>query len=197
MALGLFAAPAMARTLHVVALGDSYTSGFGLPDGQGFTDVLSRALKAKGWDVEVANAGVPGETTEDGLARYDSSVPAGTDALLVELGANDMVGGLPPERAETALAEILERAEKAHLAILLLGMRATPDLGAEYQRKFDPIYPELAARYGVALYPFFLDGVAGDPKLRQPDGDHPNRSGVEVIVARVLSAVETLLRQVR
>jgi acyl-CoA thioesterase-1 len=197
LAFALFAAPAAARTLHLVALGDSLTAGFGLPPGQGFTEVLQRSLRAKGWDVEVTNAGVSGETAADGLARYDWSVPAGTDALLVELGANDMLRGLPPESAEAALAKILDRAKKAHVATLLTGMRAAPNLGADYQKKFDAIYPELAARYGVALYPFFLDGAAGDPKLTQPDGEHPNRAGVEVIVARVLPAVEALLATVK
>jgi acyl-CoA thioesterase-1 len=196
LAFTLFAAPAAARTLHLVALGDSLTAGYGLPQGQGFAEVLGRSLKAKGWDVEVTNAGVSGETAADGLARYSWSVPAGTDALLVELGANDMLRGLPPESAEAALAEILERAKKAHVATLLTGMRAAPNLGADYQKRFDAIYPRLAARYGVALYPFFLDGVAGDPRLVQPDGEHPNRAGVEVIVARVLPAVEALLRQI-
>jgi acyl-CoA thioesterase-1 len=195
LAFGLFAAPAAARTLHLVALGDSLTAGYGLPAGESFPEVLERALKAKGYDVSVANAGVSGETAADGLARYDWSVPAGADALLVELGANDMLRGLPPESAEAALAEILERAKKAHVATLLCGMLAAPNLGADYQKKFDAIYPALAKRYGVALYPFFMDGVAGDPKLVQQDGEHPNRAGVEVIVARVLPAVEALLRQ--
>jgi acyl-CoA thioesterase I len=197
LGLVLFAAPAAARTLHLVALGDSLTAGYGLPQGQGFAEVLGRVLRAKGWDVEVTNAGVSGETAEDGLARYDWSVPAGTDALLVELGANDMLRGQPPEGAEAALAEILERAKKAHVATLLTGMLAAPNLGADYQKKFDAIYPRLAARYGVALYPFFLDGVAGDPKLTQPDGLHPTRAGVEVVVARVLPAVEALLAKVK
>ena len=197
LGLLLFAAPAAARTLHLVALGDSLTAGYGLPQGQGFAEVLGRALKAKGWDVEVTNAGVSGETAEDGLARYDWSVPAGTDALLVELGANDMLRGRPPEGAEAALAEILERAKKAHVATLLTGMLAAPNLGADYKKKFDAIYPALAARYGVALYPFFLDGVAGDPKLTQPDGLHPARAGVEVVVARVLPAVEALLAKIK
>jgi len=197
MGLALFAAPAAARTLHLVALGDSLTAGYGLPQGQGFAEVLGRALKAKGWDVEVTNAGVSGETAEDGLARYDWSVPAGTDALLVELGANDMLRGLPPEGAEAALAEILGRAKKAHVATLLTGMLAAPNLGADYKKKFDLIYPELAARYGVALYPFFLDGVAGDPKLTQTDGLHPTRAGVEVVVAKVLPAVEALLSKIK
>jgi acyl-CoA thioesterase I len=197
LALALFAAPAMARTLHVVALGDSLTAGYGLPPGQGFAETLGRALKAAGFDVEVTNAGVSGETAEDGLARYDWSVPAGTDALLVELGANDMLQGRPPEAAEAALAEILARANKARVPTLLFGMRAAPNLGAEYQKKFDAIYPDLAKRYGVALYPFFLDGVAGDPKLNQQDGLHPTHAGVEVIVARVLPDVEALLQKAK
>jgi len=197
MALSLLTTGAWARTLHLVALGDSLTAGYGLPPGQGFAEVLGRALKAKGWDVEVTNAGVSGETAEDGLARYDWSVPAGTDALLVELGANDMLRGMPPEGANAALAEILERAKKAHVATLLMGMLAAPNLGADYQKKFDAIYPNLAARYGVALYPFFMAGVAGDPKLTQPDGLHPTRAGVEIIVSRVLPDVEALLGTVK
>jgi acyl-CoA thioesterase-1 len=195
--LALMAPAAQARTLHVVALGDSLTAGYGLPAGQGFPEALERALKAKGWDVAVVNAGVSGETAEDGLARYDWSVPAGTDALLVELGANDMLRGQPPEGAEAALSDILARAKKAGVATLLMGMRAAPNLGPEYQRKFDAIYPELAAKYGVKLYPFFLDGVAGDPKLNQKDGLHPTRAGVDIIVARALPAVEGVLRGVK
>jgi acyl-CoA thioesterase I len=197
LALLLFASPAAARTLHIVALGDSLTAGYGLPPGQGFTDVLSRALKAKGWDVDVTNAGVSGETAEDGLARYDWSVPQGADALIVELGANDMLRGLPPQSAKSALAEILERAKKAHLATLLAGMRAAPNLGADYRGKFDAIYPELAQRYEVALYPFFLEGVAGDARLNQKDGLHPTREGVEKIVSAMLPAVEALLGQIK
>ena len=111
----MFAAAAEARALHIVALGDSLTAGYGLPPGQSFPDALARALKAKGWDVEVTNAGVSGETAEDGLARYDWSVPAGTDALIVELGANDMLRGRPPETAKDALAQILAKAKQAHL----------------------------------------------------------------------------------
>jgi acyl-CoA thioesterase-1 len=193
----LLATPAAARTLHLVALGDSLTAGYGLPPGQGFADVLARALKAKGWDVDVVNAGVSGETAEDGLARYDWSVPKGTDALIVELGANDMLRGRPPQSAKAALAEILRRATSAHVATLLAGMRAAPNLGPDYQTTFDAIYPDLARRYGVALYPFFLAGVAGDPRLNQKDGLHPTEEGVERIVAAMLPAVETLLGQVK
>jgi len=192
--LALVAAPAQARTLHLVALGDSLTAGLGLPPGQAFPEVLEKALRAKGYDVEVANAGVSGDTAEDGLARYDWSVPDGTDALIVELGANDMLRGLDPAGARAALATILLRAAAAHIPTLLAGMRAAPNLGAEYGARFDAIYPDLARQFGVALYPFFLDGVAADPKLNQKDGLHPTREGVERIVAAMLPAVEALLK---
>jgi acyl-CoA thioesterase-1 len=193
---GLVCVPAEARTLHVVALGDSLTAGYGLPPGQAFPEVLQKVLRERGYDVEVANAGVSGETAEDGLARFDWSVPAGTDALIVELGANDMLRGLPPEGAKAALAKILEKAKAAKIATLLTGMRAAPNLGLAYAMKFDAIYPELASAYGVDLYPFFLEGVAADPKLNQQDGLHPTGKGVEKIVASILPAVEKLLGKV-
>jgi acyl-CoA thioesterase I len=193
LALMLFAAPAEARTLHLVALGDSLTAGFGLPPGQGFAEALQKALRAKKYDVEVANAGVSGDTAADALARYDWGVPEGADALIVELGANDMLRGLAPAAAKAALAAILERARAAHIAILLAGMRAAPNMGPDYQARFDAIYPDLARQFGVALYPFFLEGVAGDAKLNQKDGLHPTREGVERIVANMLPAVEGLL----
>jgi acyl-CoA thioesterase-1 len=122
-------------------------------------------------------------------------VPADADALIVELGANDMLRGLPPGETKKTLAAILERAKSAHLPTLLVGMRAAPNLGADYQKAFDAIYPALAGAYGATFYPFFLDGVAADPKLNQPDGMHPTPAGVAVIVARILPSVEALLRQ--
>ena len=128
----LIAGPAAARTLHVVALGDSLTAGYGAPPGQAFPEVLQKVLRAKGYDVEVANAGVSGETAEDGLARFDWSVPQGTDALIVELGANDMLRGMPPEGAKAALGEILAKAKAAKIATLLTGMRAARNLGLAY-----------------------------------------------------------------
>ena len=188
---------AWARTLKIVALGDSLTAGYGLPQSQGFPEALSRALKAKGWDVEVVNAGVSGETAEDGLARYEWSVPAGTDALIVELGANDMLRGLPPQQTKDALAAILDRATKAHVATLLAGMRAAPNLGEDYRKAFDAIYPDLSAKFGVALYPFFLEGVAGDPKLNQKDGLHPTKEGVDKVVEAILPSVEALLNKIK
>jgi acyl-CoA thioesterase-1 len=191
-----FAAPASARTLKLVALGDSLTAGYGVPPGKAFPDQLEAALKAKGWDVTVVDAGVSGDTAADGLARYDWSVPADADALIIELGANDMLRGLNPEATKRTLADILDRARAAHLPTLLAGMRAAPNLGAEYDKTFDAIYPALAQSYGAVLYPFFLDGVAGDAKLNQPDGLHPTAAGVAAIVSRILPSVEALLKRV-
>jgi acyl-CoA thioesterase I len=184
-----------ARTLRLVALGDSLTAGFGLPPGKAFPNQLQAALRAKGWDVEVINAGVSGDTAANALARYDWSVPKDADALIVELGGNDMLRGLKPEATKKTLAAILDKAKAAHLPVLLAGMRAAPNLGGEYAAEFSPIYPALAKEYDALLYPFFLDGVAGDPKLDQPDGLHPNAQGVEIIVQKILQSVEALLKQ--
>jgi acyl-CoA thioesterase I len=184
-----------ARTLRLVALGDSLTAGFGLPPGKAFPDQLEAALRAKGWDVKVINAGVSGDTAADALARYDWSVPQDADALIVELGGNDMLRGKKPEATKATLAVILDKARAAHLPVLLAGMRAAPNLGGEYAAEFAPIYPALAKSYDDSLYPFFLDGVAGDPKLDQRDGLHPNAQGVEVIVQKILPSVEALLKQ--
>jgi acyl-CoA thioesterase-1 len=196
MALGLVS-PASARAMKLVALGDSLTAGYGVPPGKAFPDQLQAALRAKGWDVAVVNAGVSGDTAEDGLARYDWAIPGDADALIVELGANDMLRGLEPARTKALLAAILERAQAAHLPTLLAGMRAAPNLGADYDRAFDAIYPALAKSYDAILYPFFLDGVAGDPKLSQPDGLHPTAAGVAVIVTRLLPAVEDVLQRAK
>jgi acyl-CoA thioesterase I len=192
-----FASHAAARTIRLVVLGDSLTAGLGVPPGQAFPNRLEAALRAKGWDVEVLNSGVSGDTAADGLARYDWAVPANTDALIVELGANDMLRGLPPEETKKTLAAILDKAKAAKIPVLIAGMHAAPNLGPEYDRAFDAIYPALAKAYDVPLYPFFLDGVAGDPKLNQPDGLHPKAEGVEVIVERILPSVEEILKQVK
>jgi acyl-CoA thioesterase-1 len=199
-ALGLAlaaASPAAARTIRLVVLGDSLTAGLGLPPGKAFPDRLQAALRARGWDVEVINAGVSGDTAADGLARYDWAVPADADALIVELGANDMLRGLKPEATKNALSAILDKAHAARLPTLIAGMRAAPNLGAEYGGEFSAIYPALAKAYDVGLYPFFLDGVAGDPRLNQADGIHPTAEGVEVIVGRIEPSVEEILKQVK
>ena len=186
---------AAARTLRLVALGDSLTAGLGLAPGKAFPERLEAALRAKGWDVKVINAGVSGDTAADGLARYEWAVPPDADALIIELGANDMLRGLKPEATKATLAAILDKARAAHLPTLLAGMRAAPNLGPEYASQFSAIYPALAKAYDVPLYPFFLDGVAGDPKLNQPDGLHPTADGVEVIVQKILPSVEALMKQ--
>ncbi|THD48604.1 MAG: arylesterase [Bradyrhizobium sp.] len=191
------AGAAAARPLRLVALGDSLTAGYGLPPGQAFPDVLGRALKAKGWDVEMVNAGVSGDTAADGLARFDWSVPEGADAIIVELGANDMLRGGDPAATEVTLAHILAKAKDAQMATLLAGMVAAPNYGEDYKRRFDAIYPELAQRFGVTLYPFFLEGVAGERNLQLGDGLHPNRDGVERIVEGILPSVETTLNEVK
>ena len=147
---------AAARTLRLVALGDSLTAGYGLPPGKAFPDRLEAALRAKGWDVKVINAGVSGDTAADGLARYDWSVPQDADALIVELGGNDMLRGMKPEATKTTLAAILDKARAAHLPVLLAGMRAAPNLGGEYAGEFSAIYPALAKKlqcFALSLLP--------------------------------------------
>jgi len=191
------ASPVAARTIRLVVLGDSLTAGLGLPPGKAFPDRLQAALRARGLDVDVLNAGVSGDTAADGLGRYDWAVPANADALIVELGANDMLRGLEPEATKKALSAILDKAHAARLPTLIAGMRGAPNLGAEYDRAFDAIYPALAKDHDVALYPFFLDGVAGDSKLNQADGMHPTAEGVGVIVERIAPSVEEILKQVK
>jgi len=183
--------------VKIVALGDSLTAGYGLSDKDGFVTRLQAALTAKGSAAVIANAGVSGDTASDGLARLDWSVPLGTDAVIVELGANDMLRGIDPQVTRKALDAILGRLTGRHLAVLLCGMRAAPNLGAAFGKAFNSIYPDLAAKYGVLFYPFFLDGVAGDLSLDQADGMHPNARGVDVMVHRILPAVEELIAQVR
>jgi len=200
VALAGFSAPAPAEApapVKIVALGDSLTAGLGLADGDSFPTRLQAALAAKGIAVEIANAGVSGDTASAGLARLDWSVPDGIDAVILELGANDMLRGIDPGVTRDALDTILRRLRERHIAVLICGMRAAPNLGADYGRAFESIFPALAAKYGMPLYPFFLDGVAGNLGLLQHDGMHPTPAGVAVIVARILPQVEDLLVRVR
>ena len=183
--------------IRIVALGDSLTAGYGLADQDGFVPRLRAALTAKGVVADIADAGVSGDTASDGLERLDWSVPQGTDAVIVELGANDMLRGIDPQVTRNALDPILARLAQRHIAVMFCGMKAAPNLGAQYGRAFDGIYRELAAKYGALLYPFFLDGVAADAALTQPDGLHPNAAGVGVIVGRILPKVEELVERVR
>jgi acyl-CoA thioesterase-1 len=191
------AAVAAERPVKIVVLGDSLTAGLGLSAADAFPAKLEKALKAKGLAVEVVNAGVSGDTTAGGLARLDWSVPAGTDAVIVELGANDMLRGGDPERTRQALDAIMRRLAERQIPVLLAGMRAAPNLGGDYARAFEPIYPDLAAKYGLLYYPFFLEGVASDAKLNQRDGLHPTSAGIDAIVARILPKVEELVAHAR
>jgi len=199
--LGLVIASAEAdvagKTIKIVALGDSLTAGLGLTANEGFVPRLQAALATKGIAAEVINAGVSGDTASDALARLDWSVPEDTDAVILEVGANDMLRGLRPQVTRAALDTILQRLRERHIAVLLCGMRAAPNLGADYAAAFEGIYPDLAAKYGIALYPFFLDGVAADLGRLQRDGLHPNAAGVEVMVAGILPKVEQLIAQIR
>ena len=187
---------ARAETFTIVGFGDSLMAGFGLGPGEGFTDKLQAALRAKGLDVSVANAGVSGDTSSGGLSRLDWSVPDGTKLVILELGANDMLRGVSPSITEKNLDDMLAKLKARKIAVLLAGMRAAPNLGADYQTAFDAIYPKLAAKYDVPLYPFFLDGVAGQPGLRLEDGLHPNPKGVDTMVERILPTVEKAIAAV-
>ena len=185
------------RPVNIVAFGDSLTAGYGLAANEAFPAQLQRALEAKGMAATVVNAGVSGDTTAGGLSRLDWSVPDGTDAVILELGANDALRGFDPALTRKTLDAILHRFRERKIPVLLCGMLAPPNLGAEYGRAFNAIYPDLAAETGAILYPFFLTGVAADPKLNQHDGLHPTAAGVAVIVARILPRVEELISRTR
>lgn len=193
---GSFSASAAARTVKLVAFGDSLTAGLGLPADASFPARLERALKARGHDVSVQNAGVSGDTASGGLARLDWSVPGEADAVILELGANDALRGVDPAVTRKALEDMIQRLQARGVHVLLAGMRAPRNLGADYVSKFDAIYPELAAKYAVVFDPFFLEGVATDAALNQGDGMHPNAAGVDAIVARILPKVEELMLRV-
>jgi acyl-CoA thioesterase I len=186
-------AQAQGRTIHLVALGDSLSAGYNLPQEAAFPVALERALKARGYKVEVANAGVSGDTASGGLDRLDWSVPDGTDGVILELGANDMLRGLDPAITRRALEAIVERLKARNIPVMIAGMYASRNLGPDYVQKFDSIYPDIAKKHDLVLYPFFLDGIVGDRSLNLPDGMHPTAKGVEVIVEHILPTVETFL----
>jgi len=188
---------ANAKPVKIVALGDSLTAGLGLPVQEAFPAKLQAALKAKGIEATVVNAGVSGDTTSGGLDRLGWSVPDDTDAVVVELGANDALRGLDPDITRKALNAILDKLAARHIPVLLAGMKAPRNLGSDYTGKFDAIYPALAANHPVVFYPFFLEGVAGDSHLNQGDGMHPTAAGVDVIVKNTLSKVEELIARTK
>jgi acyl-CoA thioesterase-1 len=183
--------------VKMVVLGDSLSAGYGLPGTDAFPAKLGKALEAKGIDVFMTNAGVSGDTASGGLGRVDWSVPPGTEAVIVELGANDALRGIDPNVTRTALDGIMKKLKDRKIAVLLAGMYAPRNMGPDYVRDFDGIYPDLAKTYDAILYPFFLDGVAGDAQLNQRDGLHPTAPGIDIMVARILPKVEELIARVR
>lgn len=188
-----FLQPAAADPVEIVALGDSLTAGYGLGPGESFPEQLEAALRERGHDVAVANAGVSGDTASDGLARLEWSVPAEADIVIVELGGNDALRGIDPSVTRSALSDIVAKLKARGQAVLLAGMLAPRNLGEAYADAFDAMYPELAAEHAVPLVPFFLEGVAADPRLNQQDGIHPTGAGVAKIVETVLPEVEKLV----
>jgi acyl-CoA thioesterase-1 len=182
-----------AKPIKMVVLGDSLSAGLGLAGTAAFPTRLQKALDFKGIKIDMINAGVSGDTTSGGRDRLDWSVPEGTDAVILELGANDALRGTDPKVTRAALSDILTRLKARKIAVLLCGMLAPPNYGDDYAARFNAIYPELAKSFDVPLYPFFLEGVAAEAKLNQPDGIHPTAEGVDLIVKNILPTVEAFL----
>ena len=182
-----------AKPIKMVVLGDSLSAGLGLAAADAFPAKLQKALKDKGINVEMTNAGVSGDTASGGRERLDWSVPDGTQAVIVELGGNDALRGIDPSVTRAALSDILTRLKARNIAVMLCGMLAPPNYGRDYAERFNAIYPELAKSFGVPLYPFFLDGVAADTKLNQADGIHPTSQGVDIVVNNIMPTVEAFL----
>ena len=191
-------APAVAtRPIKIVVLGDSLSAGLGLSAHDAFPAKLQKSLKDKGIDIDIGNAGVSGDTSSGGRDRLEWSVPEGTEGVIVELGANDALRGIDPAVTRAALSDIVSRLKSRGIAVLLCGMLAPPNYGSDYAARFNPIYPDLAKKFDVPLYPFFLDGVAADASLNQADGIHPTSAGVDIIVSRMMPTVEAFLSSIR
>jgi acyl-CoA thioesterase I len=200
LALGLalaFLPGAHAAPLRLLVLGDSLSAGYGLPHEDGFQEQLAAALRAQGRDVTIIDGAVSGDTSAGGLARLDWALGDGADAAIVELGANDGLRGVDPKEIEKNLTAILDRLAARHIPVLLTGMYAMPNLGADYASAFRAVFDRLGKRPGVLYDPFFLDGVAEVPSLNQADGMHPNAEGAKRVVARLLPLVDKLLAEVR
>ena len=186
-----------ARTIEIVGVGDSLMAGYQLPQPDSFPSQLQAALRAKGYDVEIGNAGVSGDTTSDGLARLAWSVPEGTGGVLLELGGNDALRGISPAQTRANLARMIEQLQARKIQVLLVGMLAPPNMGEDYARRFNSIFPEMAKKYDLVFYPFFLDGVATHADLQLPDGIHPNGKGAAVMAKRFLPYAERLIDRIR
>jgi acyl-CoA thioesterase I len=192
-ALLLDMTPAAAKTPEVLAFGDSLTAGYGLPGNQAFPAQLQARLKDDGIDAKIVNAGVSGDTTTDGLARLDWALADKPDYVILALGANDALRGIDPKIVRANLDKMIDKITASGAKILLLGMLAPANWGAQYEHEFDQIYPDLAKAHDVPLYPFFLDGVAMNPALNQADGMHPNERGVAVLVDHIAPLVAKLV----
>jgi acyl-CoA thioesterase I len=185
--------PAAARVPEILAFGDSLTAGLGLPEEASFPARLEARLRGEGVGVHIVNAGVSGDTTAGGLARLDWALADKPDIVILELGANDALRGIEPSVVRANLDAMIGKIQASGAKLLLMGMRAPPNWGEDYQHDFDRLYPELAKAHAVTLYPFFLEGVAMDPKLNQPDGLHPNERGVAALVDRIAPVVTRLI----
>ncbi|MBA2126117.1 arylesterase [Hyphomicrobium methylovorum] len=180
----------------ILAFGDSLTAGYGVKATEAFPAQLQMALEAKGYKVTVLNGGVSGDTTSGGAQRLDWALEPPPDGVILELGANDALRGIDPKEPRANLDAMLEKLKAKNIAVLIAGMRAPNNWGADYSKAFDAIYPDLAAKYGYPLYPFFLDGVALDRSFSQSDGLHPTAAGIAEIVKRILPEVETLVQTI-
>ena len=186
---------AKAETVKILALGDSLTAGYGLGPGDGFVDILQAHLDEKGFDVELINAGVSGDTTKGGLARLDWALFDQPQRAIVALGGNDMLRGLSPQQSYDNLQAILQKLETEDIPVLLAGMLAPANMGADYQTEFDSIYPKLADEFDVIFYPFFLEGVALEPTLNQPDGLLPYKEGVIIMADKITPYIQALIEK--
>jgi acyl-CoA thioesterase I len=185
------------REMVIVALGDSLTAGYQLPPDAAFPVQLEKALASRGINAKVINAGVSGDTAADGFARLDWALPENADAVILELGANDALRGVPVAETTRSLAQILDKLKERRLPVLIAGMEAPRNWGPDYVADFRAMYAGLARKYDALLYPFFLDGVALDSSLTLADGMHPSREGVARIVERILPSVDALVGQVQ
>lgn len=197
LCLAVFPAAAQDRAVQLVGFGDSLMAGYLLAPSESYTAQLEAALKAKGYNVVVTNAGVSGDTTSGGLSRIDWSVPDGTEGVILELGANDALRGISPEQSEKNLDAILARLKERNIPVFLVGILAPPNMGGDYAERFNPIYKRLADKYGIPLYPFFLDGVATVEGMQLDDGMHPNAKGVSVMVEKTIQPVESFLGEIK
>jgi len=187
--------PSIAKDqITIVALGDSLTAGYGLPQNDAFPVQLEAALQKSGLNVRIVNAGVSGDTSTGGMQRLDWAIGDGTDLVLLELGANDALRGIEPAVTQSSLTTIVEKLQSRNIPIFLTGMKAPPNMGADYSEEFDGIFPKLATQYSLGFYPFFLDGVAADPALNQDDAIHPNKDGVAIIVEKMLPSLINFIK---